>query len=205
MSTTMGARPYEFLLSEAPGTLSREEITVLSGQDLVAGTLLGCVTKGAVTATGTATTAGNGDFVADSVDADASAQVGNYTLVSLSATKALLYAPDGAFLGQYTIGDAYAANGITFDTEGTWAAGDTAVIAVAIAAGSGSYVAYDDDGTDDGRRTAVGILTADCDATGGDTKAVMIARQAEVYGAKLTGSDANGLADLAALHIYSRS
>jgi hypothetical protein len=205
MSTTMGARPYEFLLSEAPGTLSREEITVLSGQTLTAGTLLGQVTKGAVTATGTATTAGNGDFVAESVDADASAQVGDFALVALSATKALLYAPDGAFLGQYTIGDAYAANGIEFDTEGTWAAGDTAVIAVAIAAGSGSYVAYDDDGTDDGRQTAVGILTADCDATAGDTKAVMIARHAEVYGAKLTGADANGLADLAALHIYARS
>jgi hypothetical protein len=115
MSTTMGARPYEFLLSEAPGTLSRDEITVLSGEDLTAGTLLGKVTA------------------------------------------------------------------------------------------SGKYVAYDDAGTDDGRRTAVGILTADCDATGGDTLAVMITRLAEVYSAKLTGADANGLADLATRNILARS
>ncbi|NEX17981.1 MAG: hypothetical protein C1943_15520 [Halochromatium sp.] len=29
----------------------------------------------------------------------------------------------------------------------------------------GKYVAYDDDGTDDGRRDAAGVLLYDCDAT----------------------------------------
>lgn len=203
---TLPPRTGEFLLSEAPGTLSRESVTVASGAGkLAAGTVLGQITKGAVTADGVATTAGNGDFVAESVSADASAQAGVYRLVSLSATKALLYAPDGAFLGQYTIGDAYDANGITFDTEGTWAAGDTATITVAIAAGSGQYVAYDDDGTDDGRRAAAGILLAAVDATSAAQDAVMIARHAEVAGAKLIGSDAAALADLADLSIVARS
>jgi hypothetical protein len=81
-------------------------------------------------------------------------------------------------------------------------AGDTFTIAVA--AGSGSYVAYDDANAN-GSDVAVGILVADCDASAGNTKAVMIARHAEVYSAKLTGADAAGLADLAALTILARS
>jgi hypothetical protein len=209
---TLGPRACEFLLSEAPGTLSRESIAILSGAGvLTAGTVLGQITKGAATATGAATTAGNGDFVAESVSATTAAQVGAYTLVALSATKALLYAPDGAFLGQYTIGDAYSANGIAFDTEGTWAAGDTATITVAIAAGSGKLKPYDDDNTD-GSDVAVGILLSGVDATDAEQKAVMIARNAEVATDKLvwaSSNDANdktaGLADLAALNILARS
>lgn len=209
---TMGARTGEFLLSEAPGTLSRESVTVASGAGkLSAGTVLGKITKGAVTATGAATTAGNGDFVAESVSATTAAQVGAYTLVALSATKALLYAPSGAFLGQYTIGDAYSANGIAFDTEGTWAAGDTATITVAIAAGSGEYKAFDADNTD-GSDTAVGILLAAADATSAAQSAVIIARNAEVATDKLVWASTNdagdktaGLADLAALNIIARS
>ena len=40
-ATAMGPRAYSFLLSEAPGTLSREEVTILSGETLTAGTVLG--------------------------------------------------------------------------------------------------------------------------------------------------------------------
>lgn len=109
------SRDCAFLLSEAPGTLSREEITVASGENLAAGTLVGKVTIG------------------------------------------------------------------------------------------GEYVAYDDDGTDDGRRTAAGVLLHACNATDAAQKAVMIARLAEVSTSKLTGSDANGLADLADLTIIARA
>lgn len=110
------SRDRAFLLSEAPGTLSREEITVASGENLVAGTLVGKVTIG------------------------------------------------------------------------------------------GEYVAYDD-GVDpvDGSETAAGILLHACNATDAAQKAVMIARLAEVSTSKLTGSDANGLADLADLTIIARA
>lgn len=208
---TMTARDGAFLLSEAPGALSRESVVIAAGAALEAGTVLGQITLGAVTATGAATTAGNGDFVAESVSATTAAQVGAYTLVALSATKALLYAPDGAFLGQYTIGDAYSANGIAFDTEGTWAAGDTATITVAIAAGSGQYKAFDDDNTD-GSQTAVGVLLNAVDATSAAQDATIIARLAEVDAAQLVWASTNdaggktaGLADLAARHILARS
>lgn len=209
---TQSARSAEFLLSEAPGSLSREAVTLKSGAgNLAAGTVLGRVTKGAVTAVGTASTAGNGDFVAESVSATTAAQPGTYQLVALSEDEALLYAPDGAFLGQYAIGEAYSGGGLAFDTEGTWDAGDTATIVVAIAAGSGECKAYDDDNTD-GSDTAVGVLLAATDASSAAQEAVMIARLAEVSAAKLVWAatnDANdktaGLADLAALNIIARS
>lgn len=41
---TLAPRAYSFLLSEAPGTLSREEVTILTGEVLDAGTVLGKVT-----------------------------------------------------------------------------------------------------------------------------------------------------------------
>lgn len=53
---TMGARTLEFLLSEGNGNYSREAVTILSGQNLAAGTVLGKITASgkykAATATG---------------------------------------------------------------------------------------------------------------------------------------------------------
>lgn len=44
-TTTELPRPYGFLLSEAPGTLSRETVTIVSGTGVVApGTVLGKIT-----------------------------------------------------------------------------------------------------------------------------------------------------------------
>ena len=104
----------EFLISEGNGNISREEVTVVSGQDLVAGELVGKVTA------------------------------------------------------------------------------------------SGKYATYDN-GAADGTETAAGIIYADCDATGGDTLAAIVVRDAEVSSNTLTGSDANGVTDLAALNIIIRS
>ena len=77
---------------------------------------------------------------------------------------------------------------------------------------SGKYVPYNDDGTDDGSRTAAAILLADVDATSADTTAVGITRLAEVWtdriiwGAGVTTNTekTNGLADLAASLIIAR-
>ena len=116
----------EGVLYEIP-EMSRSVVTIPTGTAAFgAMTVLGTVRTTA--AVGSATTAGNGDFVAESVDADASAEAGVYILHAISATKALLYSPSGALLGIYTVGDAYDANGIQFDTENTWAAADYATI-----------------------------------------------------------------------------
>jgi len=113
MPQTEGAHAGEFLLSEGNGRISRETITLVSGQDLSAGTVIGKITA------------------------------------------------------------------------------------------SGKYTAYAD-GNVDGSEVAAMILYANVDATSGDKEAVAISRYAEVSVVSLTGSDANGLADLLALGIVAR-
>lgn len=68
---------------------------------------------------------------------------------------------------------------------------------------SGKYKAYDNAAVD-GSQTAAGILYAATDATGGDQPATGVMRLAEVTGSLLTGLDAPGTADLAALNIIVR-
>lgn len=113
MSQTEGTRAGEFLLSEGNGAISRESVTIVTGQDLVAGTVVGKITA------------------------------------------------------------------------------------------SGKYAAYSDVAAD-GTQTAAGVLYGNVDATAADKTAVIIARYAEVSSAMLTGSDANGVADLLALGIIVR-
>lgn len=68
---------------------------------------------------------------------------------------------------------------------------------------SGKYNAYDDGGSG-GVETAAAILYGRVDATSADAPAVAIVRHAEVKSSELTGSDANGVADLEALQIIVR-
>lgn len=68
---------------------------------------------------------------------------------------------------------------------------------------NGKYVEYDDVGTD-GTEVAAGILYADVANSASDQKAVIIVRDAEVNASRLTGSNANAVADLRALGIIAR-
>jgi hypothetical protein len=69
---------------------------------------------------------------------------------------------------------------------------------------TGKFVEYDEAGADDGRRVAAGILWNELDPVAGDIEATVLVRDAEVIEAKLTGIDANGVADLLALGIVCR-
>lgn len=68
---------------------------------------------------------------------------------------------------------------------------------------SGKYVAYNN-GAANGTEVCAGILYNTLPSATGDVKAVIIARQAEVMAAALTGSDAPGVVDLKAIGIYPR-
>lgn len=191
----------EGVLYETP-EISREVVTVPSGTAAIgAMTVLGYVRTSA--AVGAATTAGNGDFVAASVDADATAQAGVYTLVATSATKANLFAPDGSFIKVYTIGDAHDANGIQFDTENTWALGDTATITVTHTDVIGAYNATG---------PVIGIALYPVDASAADATVTALVRLAAVQAAALqwaSGVDAGektaAIALMAENHLYARS
>jgi len=74
--------------------------------------------------------------------------------------------------------------------------------AMAKVTATGKYVAYDDDGTDDGRRTMVGLLLVAVDATGAnDQDGVIVIDNAIVDESKLptgNGVDAAGKVEVGA-------
>ena len=202
-------RPFECVLSEADGTMSRDTVTIVSGTGvLAAGTVLGKITLGSATA---AAIVGTGNATTSAVTVGAGAAVGAHTLVAISATKMELFSPYGVYMGQVTTGVAAALGGLGFTVTagGTpMVAGDTIVITVA--AGSGKYATYDDDNTD-GTDVAAAILLESIDATSGDVTGSVIARLAEVKSSALqwaATNDANdktaGISDLATKYIIVR-
>lgn len=204
---TEGVHAGEFLLSEANGSRSRENIVIAVGAgQLEAGTLLAQLTAAnALTSTAAGDNAGNGTIGTPAVDSTAVS--GNYSLVitDAQAGKFELAGPSGAVVGSGTVGQPFAQAGLSFTvTAGTEAFEDGDAFSIAVAANLGEYVAYDDDGSDDGRRTASAILYGGVDATDVDALAVGIARDAEVTRRLLTGLDDNGAADLASLGIVIR-
>lgn len=198
-----------FLIQEGNGDISREAITVKSGENLRAGTVLGHVTVGTATAALVAGGTGNGTFSAVAVSAGA--VPGVYSLQATAATKFRLEDPAGVLIGTVTLGTEFVGGGLTF----TFTAGGTAHVVgdratITVAAGSGKYVAFDQDGTD-GRQHAAGILFRDTDATSADADATAIVRDATVTAAELVwpsdieaGEKTAALSELAALSIIAR-
>lgn len=200
---TEGVYPGEFLLSEANGTRSREEVVIAAGSGILkAGTLIALITAAnALTPTADAGNTGNGTV--GSVAVTSAAISGPYILTIAEASanggKFELVDPTGALLGEGTVGQAFTGGGLTFtlsDGSTDFAEGDGFTLTVK--ANLGEYTAYDDDGTDDGRRAASGILFASVDASVNDVRAVGVMRDAEVIERLLSGLDTNGRADLLA-------
>lgn len=191
MALTLVTEPNwaaEFLLSEAPGTRSREPITVLSGENLKAGHVVGKVAVG--TASSAADGGNTGDGAMGAVTVGAGAQVGDYILtITKAATNAgdfQVVDPEGDVVGIGTVGTAFSGDGLSFtlaDGAADFAVGDK--ITITVAAGSGKYVEWDPTNTD-GSEVAAGILFDAVDASAADESGVLIARDAEVSAARLT-------------------
>jgi hypothetical protein len=210
---TEGVHAGGFMVSEAQGTRSRAKITVLSGQDLDAGTVLGAVSTGTGSSAVFAGNTGNGAMGAITVSG--AAKAGAYRLVIVepasNAGNFIVTAPDGSFVGQGDVAAAFSAGGLAFtlaDGATDFASGDGFTITVAVSATK--YKLYDPANTD-GSGVAAGILWDNTDATGGDKEAAAVVRAAEVNAAELVwfgSADAAakvvGLADLAKLGIIGR-
>ena len=213
-----------YIVSEANGALSREEVVIAASQTLVPGRVLGKVAKGgpgggAVTvgAAVAGTNVGNGVFGV--ATADAGAPAGDYKVVIIEpATNAgsfAVFKPDGSLDGTGVVAVAY--NGtINFtlaDGATDFAAGDrwTVPVSYADAATAGQYKAFNQDGTD-GSQVAAGIAFADVVTGVGETKrATVNVRQCEVRGSDLTwpgdidpGEKALAIEQLLALGIVVR-
>ena len=206
---TEGVYAGEFLLSEANGTRSREEVVIAAGSGILpAGALIALITA-TNAATPTADEGNTGDGTISALVVTREAVSGSYLLTITEAAEGAgqfqLVDPTGAVVGEGTVGQPFAVLGLSF-TLGAgatdFAEGDGFTLAVL--ANLGEYTAYDDDGADDGRRAASGILFASVDATLNDVRAVGVMRDAEVVERLLSGLDGAGRADLQAAGIIVR-
>lgn len=125
----------EFLISECvPGFISREAVTLASGQDLAAGAVLGKLTKRQAAAP-IPTIVGTGTGLMSALKFGPAVQVGSYviTLLATSATAAFsVVAPDGTILPNGAVGTAYSSSHLSFliSNGGTMTTGDAYTVVV---------------------------------------------------------------------------
>ena len=195
--TTLTSFPMlaEFLLSEAPGQLSRENITVdQSGAAIPSGSILTKIDTGDAAAAATASNTGN-PTLGSITTAPAAVKLGVYTLTFTSATKFDMEDPDGVKIGSGTTGVAFNKSGIGF----TMTAGGIAAVAgdefkITVAAGTNHYIAYTAGGA---AGSADAVLMRHLHAATGSVKAVGFVRLCELNRYALSGHDATAEAQLA--------
>ena len=196
-------RLAEFVLSEASGQRSRENVVVTqSGAVVPSGTLLTQSGDTATTGTGTANAGNTGNPTFGTITIGAAALVGAYVLTFTAATKFDVEDPNGVKIGTGTTGVAFSKSGVGF----TLTAGGTPAVAgdgfsIAVAAGTGKYVPYTAGGA---AGPADAILYNWLPAATGDTKAVAFVRDCEVNRAALTGLDATAEGQLKARTVLVR-
>lgn len=166
-------------------------VTILSGQDLSRGDIVGKVTLGAATAV--ADESNTGDGVMGAITVGAKAKVGAYilTIVSEAANAGgfKVVDPDGVQLDSGTVGVAYSNDHLAFtlaDGAEDFDIGD--FFTITVAAGSGKFKLCDKTATD-GSADPYGIVVQDVDASLADKTNVAI------YTAGEFSEDAVGLAD----------
>jgi hypothetical protein len=183
---TEGARPFEALLSEAEGRRSREEVTVLAGAALAPNTVVGRITKGAVTSAVKSSGPNTGNGVL-TVNAGAPRLVncvpGVYTARCIAAAvnggTFRVTAPDGTVLGDVAVGATFA-NRIQFaiaDGAADFSVGDG--FDITVAAGSGKVAQFNPTATD-GREIAYGVLLYPANSATADDHVAAIVRDAEL-------------------------
>lgn len=204
-----------FLLSEAEGTRSRDKITVVSGQNLKAGHVLGRKFT-AATATGAAAAGNTGNGTIGSVAVGKARKNGVYRLTCIEPGANVgtfqVEDPDGNVIGTAVVAVAYTGDGPAFtiaDGATDFVAGDAFLVTVT--GGTVKHAVYDPAATD-GTQYAVGVLLDDVDASAADKDGVAFVRDCEVNSNELTwftGATAaqktTGIEQLAALGIIARS
>jgi hypothetical protein len=184
---------------------SREKVTLLSGESVVLGEVVGKVTKVTPT-TGTKDATNTGAGTCTVVTAGDKAVVGTYTLECTAAadssagTDAIFKVinPEGFALPDAEAGTAYTNEQINFTITSAGAAfivGDS--FTIAITAGSGKVVPIDFDAVD-GSQDAYGFMTAACDATSADEDGTAVVRDAQIVADYLTWPDGASTAQKAA-------
>lgn len=193
-----------FLVSELPGLMSRDSVTVAEGQNLLAGAIIAALlVAGAATAVGAP--AGNGLITVGAIGPDATP--GAYQLVCVAAGANAgtfnLYAPNGTLVREVAVGVAapndhfaitVADGAVDFALNDRWSitVAESLVTALAPAATNGTQI-------------AAGILYGPVDATDAPRRGVRVRRDAVCKPSELVWPDgitepqkANAIAQLTA-------
>lgn len=177
--------------------LSREEVTVASGQVLSLGAVIGKIAK-TIDTTGTADVWNSGAGTVTTVTQGARSKVGTYTITAKTIVASPLEQvfkvtdPDGNSLPDAVAVGAYTNEQINFTiVEGSPVIAEGDIWTIDVAAGSGQVteIAIGAITSVTGSQDAYGILTADCDASGGAKDAVAIVRDAIIVPANLVWPD----------------
>ena len=204
----------DILYWEEENRFSREEVTILSGQSLSTGTVVGKITK-SVPDAGTPDEGNTGDGTVTGVTGGSKTMIGTYVLECITAGTGngvfKVIDPDGNRLDDAKAGSAYTSSHLNFTINvGTtdFAVGDKFTIEVT--EGSNRVKQIDFSATD-GSQEAYGILIGDYDASSGDVKGVAVVRDAVVNPDNLVWPDgatdtqkAGALKQLAARGIVTR-
>lgn len=183
MTTLLETRHSEGFIVYMKRELSVDQGTLISGQKVAAGTVLGTVLGTTAAAAALRTNTGNGTFGA--INVLPPAIEGEYTLSMVSATTFVVTDPNGERLPQGSTGVAYAQAGLSF----TLTAGGTAFVegdefSIIVSATGAGYAAYDPTGND-GREIATAIALNDTDATAAAHNIAVLARDAAVNASEL--------------------
>lgn len=175
-SASAAFSPDDLLAGDTNDILS-EKVTLLLGQNLKRGAVLGKVTIGAINGAAAAGNTGNGALAGVAIAAAGVPKVGIYRVVCVEAVgnsgRFVIEDPDGVIIGQYVVAAAAFNNGIAFtiaDGAVDFLAGDSFLIT--IAAGTGKYLSSVAAAVD-GSQVALRILAQDCDATAADADAMV--------------------------------
>jgi hypothetical protein len=182
--TTPLCRAGGFMVSEAEN-IAREQITVLAGQNLVPGHVLGKIMVGA-TAVGSANPGAVGTPVLGAISTAAAAiALRAYSVEWLSATEYEVTDPLGN-KANGAIGAAFAELGLAFEfTAGGVAPAVGDAWSIIVSPGADKFKEYNPANTD-GSEIPAAILWDFCNATAGDTQAAAVVRAAVVNEARLT-------------------
>ena len=184
---TMGAyNTGIFLFERDEYKFSRDEVTVISGQNLAMGTVVGKImTATATSAAKSGGNTGNGTCTMDgTTPVKAGAKVGVYqvrfTVAATNNGTFIVLDPDGFQLG--TVVMSGGAGAFDNDVKFAIADGSTDFVVgdgfdITVTAGSGKYTILAP-AANDGSQIAAGVMELACDASSADTKGVAVVRSA---------------------------
>lgn len=188
----------DFLLSEAPGQRSRENIILnVTGTAVKSGQLLMLAASGS--ASWAVEVGSTGNPTIGTITVGSAALDGVYSVIFTSATAFRVVDPTGTQIGTGTAGTQFNTGGLTF----TVTAGGTAAVAgteinIDVTPGAKTYSVYD------GSTAATAVLYNQVPATTGKVKVVAFTADCEVKRSALTGLTAAAEANLATVGIKVR-